>query len=96
MDIVVRNGTVIDPVSLNETRADVGIRNGIFAFVGEGAPKGSLELDASGSLVLPGLIDTHMHFEHRVGDPYTVLRSLLLQGVTTAFEIGRASCRERV
>ena len=52
--------------------------------VGRDAPKGNLELDASGLLVLPGLIDTHMHFEHRVGDPYTVLRSLLLQGVTTA------------
>ncbi|KUK61744.1 MAG: N-acyl-D-aspartate deacylase, partial [Synergistales bacterium 57_84] len=85
MDIVVRNGTVVDPVSLKETRADVAVKDGILAFVGEGAPRGSLELDASGSLVLPGLIDTHMHFEHRVGDPYTVLRFLLLQGVTTAF-----------
>ncbi|HON33719.1 MAG: amidohydrolase family protein [Thermovirgaceae bacterium] len=84
MDIVVRNGTVIDPVSLEEKKADVAVKDGVFAFVGRGAPKGTRELDASGLLVLPGLIDTHMHFEHRVGDPYTVLRSLLLQGVTTA------------
>jgi N-acyl-D-amino-acid deacylase len=84
MDIVVRNGIVVDPVSLVEKRADVAIQDGTFAFVGNEAPKGNLELDASGLLVLPGLIDTHMHFEHRVGDPYTVLRSLLLQGVTTA------------
>lgn len=84
MDIVVRNGTVVDPVSLEEKRVDVAVKGGVFAFVGRDAPKGTRELDASGLLVLPGLIDTHMHFEHRVGDPYTVLRSLLLQGVTTA------------
>ena len=84
MDIVIRNGIVVDPVSLEEKRDDVAIKDGTFAFVGRDAPKGNLELDASGLLVLPGLIDTHMHFEHRVGDPYTVLRSLLLQGVTTA------------
>ena len=72
MDIVVRNGTVIDPVSLNETRADVGIRNGIFAFVGEGAPKGSLELDA---VVARGIMRSSdhnsahcVHVAHSVGD----------------------------
>lgn len=85
MDLVVRNGLVIDPVSLEEARQDVGISGDRISFVGPEAPRAAREIDAGGLLVLPGLVDTHMHFEHRVGDPYTVLRSLLLQGVTTAF-----------
>ena len=83
MDIVVRNGTVIDPVSLEEKKADVAVKDGVFAFVAAGAPKGTRTRTPRGSWSSPG-VDTHMHFEHRVGDPYTVLRSLLLQGVTTA------------
>jgi len=85
MDLVIRNGVIVDPVSLEEVRGDVGISGDRIACLGSDVPQGEREIDARGLLVLPGLVDTHMHFEHRIGDPYTVLRFLLLQGVTTAF-----------
>ncbi len=59
-DLVVRGGTVVTGADV--VRADVGIRGGRIAAVGE-ALAGATELDAGGLLVLPGGIDTHCHIE---------------------------------
>ncbi|MCS7233560.1 MAG: amidohydrolase family protein [Synergistetes bacterium] len=40
-------------------------------------------IDATGLVVSPGFIDTHMHVDEDPSDPYTVQKLLLLQGVTT-------------
>ena len=59
-DLVVRGGTVVTGGDV--VRADVGIRNGRIAAIGE-ALVGATELDAGGLLVLPGGVDTHCHIE---------------------------------
>jgi dihydropyrimidinase len=42
------------------TRADVGVRDGRIAAIGD-VPRAARELDATGKLVLPGCVDLHTH-----------------------------------
>ena len=59
-DLVVRGGTVV--TGTDTIRADVAIRGGRIAAIGEGL-EGASTLDAGGLLVLPGGVDTHCHIE---------------------------------
>ena len=68
--LLIRGGRVLDPSQdLDETR-DVLIVDGLVAGVGEGldAPEGAQEIDASGLLVTPGLIDVHVHLREPGGE----------------------------
>ena len=66
MNILIRNGRVIDPASQTDRAADVAIAQGrILALVGAGEalPAGfhaDETLDASGCIVAPGLVDVQM------------------------------------
>lgn len=63
MSVIIRNGRVIDPGRINGP-ADVLIENGKIAAVGPGlkAPAGAAVIDATGTWVLPGFVDLHVHF----------------------------------
>jgi dihydropyrimidinase len=65
-DLLVRNGTLVTAEEF--LPADVAIRDGKIAEVGApGTLAAAVEtVDADGLLVLPGLIDPHVHFGHRV------------------------------
>lgn len=62
MGTVLRGGLVVDPVQKTARRADVWIENGVVAEVSEGL-SGVLHhsVDVDGCLVMPGLIDPHVH-----------------------------------
>jgi dihydroorotase len=64
-DLLIQGGTVVDPASHVHSRHDLLIRDGkIAALVEAGAggdTAGVTVLDAAGCLVLPGLIDMHVH-----------------------------------
>jgi dihydroorotase len=60
--LLIRGGTVIDPASGRNERADVRIEDGVIAAVGEGAGADGAEvLDAGGCIVAPGFVDMHVH-----------------------------------
>ena len=60
-DLVVRGGEVFTPSGL--ARADVGVRAGKVAAIGSFSEAQAGEVfDASGLTVLPGVIDTQVHF----------------------------------
>lgn len=59
-DCVIRGGEVV--TTREVLRADVGLRGGRIAAVGDGL-RGEREIDAGGLLVLPGGVDSHCHIE---------------------------------
>ncbi len=66
LDLVIRGGTVIDGSGAPRVSADVGIRDGLIAEVGRISERGRREIDASGLLLTPGLVDVHTHFDGQV------------------------------
>lgn len=83
LDILIRDGTLLDPVEGTQGARNVGIESDRVVYVGTEAPPARRVLDASGLLVSPGFVDTHMHDEE-LSDPDTMQQALLRQGVTTA------------
>lgn len=61
--ILIKNGRVVDPVTNTDKIMDVLIKNNKIAEVSEHieAP-GAQVIDATGLVVAPGLVDTHVHF----------------------------------
>jgi len=80
-DIVIRGGTVIDGTGSPGRVADVAIRQGRIAAIGQGL-SGARVLEASGQVVAPGFIDIHTHYDAQVfWDPSLTPSSF--HGVTT-------------
>lgn len=87
-DVLIKGGIVVDMVTQNTRRADIGIVGPLIASVH--APDSEVEyssktlVDASGAFISPGLIDMHMHVESSMIMPDEYCRAVLPRGVTTA------------
>jgi dihydroorotase len=64
MHVLLRGGRILDPSRGLDQEADLRIRDGRVAEVGRGLAGGGAarEVDARGLLVVPGLVDLHVHF----------------------------------
>jgi dihydroorotase len=60
--ILIQHGTILDPSRKVERRADLLIRDGKIAAIGEKLAAADRMIDATGCYVTPGLIDVHVHF----------------------------------
>lgn len=60
-DMVVRNGTVITTAS--RSICDIGIKDGRVTAIGTDLPTAPNDIDATGLWVMPGGIDSHVHFD---------------------------------
>jgi dihydroorotase len=58
-DLIVKGGLVVSPEG--RRRADLAISAGRVVAVGELTQGEGMVIDASGLLVLPGMVDTHVH-----------------------------------
>lgn len=90
-DIILRNGTVVTPGAT--ALADVAIKDGVIAAIGHDLQKFEAleEVDCMGLHVLPGVIDSQVHFrepglEHKE-DLATGTAAAALGGVTAIFEM---------
>jgi dihydroorotase len=89
-DLVVRGGTIVNQDGIGP--GDVGIRNGRFAAIGDLATASAAQVfEARGLHVLPGVIDTQVHFREP-GKEYkedleTGSRAAALGGVVAVFEM---------
>jgi dihydroorotase len=62
-NLVLKNGTIIDPHHKKTIHGDVWIKNGTIAGVGGfKAPKSSETVDCSGKVITHGFCDLHVHF----------------------------------
>jgi dihydroorotase len=89
-DLVLKGGTVVNHGG--EGLADIGVKDGRIAAIGSiGEGMAGETIDATGLHVLPGVIDTQVHFrepglEHKE-DLESGSRSAVLGGVTAVFEM---------
>ena len=66
-DVLIRNGRVIDGTGNPWFRADVGVKAGRVAAIGNLAGKSADKvIDAANRVVTPGFIDVHTHVEGAV------------------------------
>jgi dihydroorotase len=62
MDLILRNGRVIDPAAKLDAVCDIGFANGrVAAIAPHIAERPAAERDVRGKLVIPGMIDLHTH-----------------------------------
>jgi N-acyl-D-aspartate/D-glutamate deacylase len=82
-DLLITGGSAIDGNGTPPVAADIGIRNGIIAAMGDLATAGATRrIDASGMTVAPGFIDIHNHSDYTIlSEP--LAHSMIRQGVTT-------------
>ena len=89
-DLIIKNGTIV--TSADAANGDIGIRDGKIAEIGNLSSAAAREvLDAENLWVLPGLIDTQVHFrepglEHKE-DLESGTRAALVGGVTGILEM---------
>ena len=82
-DLIIRNGRVIDGTGAPAFDADVEVTNGKISFIGASTASAPNEIDAHGSVVAPGFVDIHTHYDAQAHFEPTMSPSSW-HGVTTA------------
>ncbi|MHA1164521.1 MAG: dihydroorotase [Alphaproteobacteria bacterium] len=89
-DLVIKGGTLVNHDGIG--KADIGVREGRIAGIGTLASQSAGEvIDATGLHVLPGVIDSQVHFREPGAEHKETLadgsRSAVMGGVTAVFEM---------
>jgi len=83
-DLLIRSATLLDGSGAEPTVGDLAVRNGRIRAIGPSLKVDSRQvIDADGLALMPGIIDSHTHFDAQITwDPY--VRPSPALGVTTA------------
>jgi N-acyl-D-aspartate/D-glutamate deacylase len=82
-DLIIENGTLVDGTGAPSSRADIAIKQGKIAEIGDRLSGAERVLSADGLVVVPGFIDMHTHYDCQLlWDPLATSSSW--HGVTTA------------
>ncbi len=84
LDLIIRNGRIIDGSGAPAIHGDIGIKDGRIAAIGRVDEPATETLDARGRVVSPGFVDVHTHYDAQVFWDATVSPSCY-HGVTTIF-----------
>ncbi len=79
-DLVLKNAEILNVFTGELEKGDVAIRNGYIA--GIGSYEGLEEIDLSGKIICPGLIDGHIHIESSMVSPSEFAKAVLPHGTT--------------
>ena len=85
LDLLIRNGSVLDGSGSPANQVDIGIRGDRVVLIGKNlSEKASRVIDAHGLIVAPGFVDPHTHTFDDLSNPATSRNdAYLMQGVTT-------------
>ena len=65
-DVLIKGGRVVDGTGIAARTADVAIKDGRIAEIGDLSGKAKQTVDADGALVTPGWVDVHTHYDGQV------------------------------
>lgn len=65
-DLVIRNALILDGKGSEPARADLAVDNGLISAIGTDLGEGAETIDASGLALMPGIIDSHTHYDAQV------------------------------
>ncbi|MCJ7731895.1 amidohydrolase family protein, partial [Candidatus Bathyarchaeota archaeon] len=83
LDILIRNGRIIDGAGNPWYRADIGVKDSKIHAIGKlGKADAKKTIDASGHFVSPGFIDAHSHGDFNTL-VYRDMENIIHQGITT-------------
>lgn len=83
-DSILRNGRYLDVFTGEVVPGDMAIRNGRIVGIGKpGSYHGSEDADLGGRIVVPGLIDAHVHIESSLHGPVGFAGLTVPKGTTT-------------
>ena len=83
VDLVIRGATIVDGLGHEPRRADLAVKDGRIANIGEIKDPAARTIDADGLTLAPGIIDIHTHYDAQVTWDATLSPSPSL-GVTIA------------
>ncbi|MFI4935919.1 MAG: amidohydrolase family protein [Caulobacterales bacterium] len=66
MDLIIRNGEIVDGSGAPKFRGDVGVQDGKIVAVGKVDGAAKRTIDAAGAVVTPGFVDIHTHYDGQV------------------------------
>jgi N-acyl-D-aspartate/D-glutamate deacylase len=66
LDLVIKNGLVLDGTGAPGKHADIGIAGGKIAEIGKVGDAATRSIDAGGLAVAPGFIDPHTHYDAQI------------------------------
>ena len=81
-DLVINGGRVMDPETMYDGVANVGVTGGRIAVITKARITGKETIDATGLVVAPGFIDTHFH----AVDPFAS-KMAVADGITTGMDL---------
>ncbi|MEM1397236.1 MAG: dihydroorotase [Pseudomonadota bacterium] len=89
-DLILKSGTVVNQDGVGQR--DIGVIDGVIADIGDlNASSAAATIDCTGLHVLPGVIDTQVHFREpgptHKEDLHTGSKAAVLGGVTAVFEM---------
>ncbi len=96
-DVKIKDGLIYDGDGGTAYAADIGIKDGVIANIGENLDRAEKTIDAKGMIVTPGYIDLHTHYDGQISWDQEMKPSVN-HGVTTIIMgncgVGFAPCRK--
>ncbi|MBI9074656.1 MAG: adenine deaminase [Desulfatibacillum sp.] len=82
-DLVLKNARIVNVFTGEIQHGDISVYGG--RVVAMDSRKASKTIDLQGQYLVPGLMDSHVHIESSMVNPYQYARTVILHGTTTVF-----------